>query len=85
MGRKAPNVWGLHDMLGNVWEWVGDWKGDYPGGTVTDPVGPRTGSGRVGRGGSWYNSARYCRSAYRFGDSPGYRINDLGFRLLRTE
>ena len=57
VGRKAPNGWGLHDMLGNVWEWVGDWYGDYPGGTVTDPSGPGSGSYRVIRGGSWIRIA----------------------------
>ena len=85
VGRKAPNAWGLHDMLGNVWEWVGDRFGDYPGGTVTDPSGPRTGSFRVSRGGSWSFHARYCRSADRNRFSPGYRHIILGFRLLRTE
>ena len=83
VGRKAPNAWGLHDMLGNVYEWVGDWYGDYPGGTATDPVGLRSGSYRVFRGGSWFNNAEYCRSAYRGGISPGDRRGDLGFRLLR--
>ena len=85
VGRKAPNAWGLHDMLGNVWEWVGDRFGDYPGGTVTDPVGPRSGSYRVFRGGSWRHLARDCRSADRNWNSPGSRTADLGFRLLRTE
>ena len=84
VGRKAPNAFGLHDMLGNVWEWVGDRSGDYPGGTVTDPVGPRSGSYRVGRGGCWGLDAGNCRSADRLGLSPGIR-RALGFRLLRTE
>ena len=82
-GRKAPNGWGLHDMLGNVWEWVGDRYGDYPGGTVTDPTGARSGSYRVSRGGGWSVNAGYCRSADRFSDSPGNRAHFLGFRLLR--
>ena len=85
VGGKAPNAFGLHDMMGNVWEWVGDRYGDYPGGRVTDPRGPASGSYRVIRGGGWYGGARICRSACRSGYSPGYRINPLGFRLLRTE
>ena len=67
VGRKAPNAWGLHDMLGNVREWVQDWYGDYPGGSATDPRGPGSGSIRVLRGGSWDDSAGYCRASYRSG------------------
>ena len=85
VGEKAPNAFGLHDMLGNVREWVGDWYGDYPGGEVTDPRGPASGSERVGRGGSWGNGARHCRASNRFSNSPGYHSSYLGFRLLRTE
>ena len=85
VGRKAANAWGLHDMLGNVFEWVQDWHGDYPGGAVTDPGGPGSGSLRVGRGGSWSYIARTCRAPARHGVSPGVRYVTLGFRLLRTE
>ena len=85
VGRKAPNAFGLHDMLGNVWEWVEDWAGAYPGGAVTDPRGPGSGSRRVIRGGGWGSIARGCRASFRGNGSPGSRGSTLGFRLLRTE
>jgi formylglycine-generating enzyme required for sulfatase activity len=83
VSHKQPNDWDLYDMHGNVWEWCQDWEGDYPSGFETDPTGPSTGSDRVARGGSWFNSARYCRSADRRSFSPGNRLMRLGFRLLR--
>ena len=71
VGQKVPNAFGLHDMLGNVYEWVQDWYGVYPGGSVTDPQGPMSGSYRLSRGGSWILNARYCRASYRYHLAPG--------------
>ena len=85
VGQKEPNAWGLHDMLGNVNEWVQDWYGRYPGGTVADPRGPRFGSTRVWRGGNWWYYATGCRASYRADASPDERGSLMGFRLLRTE
>ena len=82
VGSYRPNAWGFYDMHGNVREWCQDRYGDYPGSSVSDPEGPSTGASRVGRGGSWGNVGRYCRSADRDGSGPGLRDSSLGFRLV---
>ncbi|OQY12816.1 MAG: hypothetical protein B6I31_02480 [Desulfobacteraceae bacterium 4572_19] len=78
----SPNKWGIFNMHGNVLEWCQDWKGEYPSGSIKDPVGPSSGSNRVIRGGSWGNYAQSCRSANRGRGLPGYRISGVGFRLV---
>jgi len=83
VGSKRPNAWGLYDMHGNVWEWCLNW-GTTSAETGTDPDGADSGSKRVFRGGSVYDSASYCRSAFRYQDPPGSRFFSLGFRLFRT-
>ncbi len=83
-GTYAANAFGLFDMHGNVSQWCGDWYGPYTTWEVTNPTGPAAGTERVIRGGSWFNFARYCRSANRFRAAPSYQYNTLGFRLARS-
>ncbi|MFF2411729.1 formylglycine-generating enzyme family protein [Streptomyces sp. NPDC058092] len=73
VATRAPNAWGLYDMIGNVWEWCWD---------VYDPAvyGPY----RVFRGGGGYDRPRGCRASCRRKSHPTFRIDDLGFRLARS-
>ncbi len=84
VGMKTPNARGLHDMLGNVWEWCADWYAPYPGGSVIDYAGPQNGQAKVSRGGSWWAGPRGARPANRYRDMPQNGNDDLGFRLALT-
>ena len=75
------NLWGLYQMQGNVWEWCQDGYADYPEVPMVDPINSSTGGDRVIRGGSWVSLAWDLRSAVRAMCRPGFRSNDLGFRL----
>ena len=79
VGSYLPNVWGLYDMHGNVFEWCLDWIGSLLNGT--DPVGSVSGSIRVLRGGSCYYDASTCTSSYRYGSTPSDDSSYDGFRL----
>lgn len=84
VGSFPANAWGLHDLHGNVMEWCqdwGQWYDEYPGGVVTDPAGPPSGSSRVLRGGSWYSPPRDCRSAGRHYYAPTHSYFGVGFRI----
>ena len=84
VGSFAANVWGLHDMHGNVGEWCWDWYGAYPEGAASDPAGSDPGVYRVSRGGGWNDFGRHLRSAYRSPYPPELGTFNVGFRLVRN-
>ena len=73
VGQKQSNSWGLHDTIGNVWEWCWD---------LFDPK--VYGEYRVFRGGGWNDQPHACRASCRRKSHPTFSIDDLGFRLART-
>ena len=87
VGSFGANGFGLHDMLGNIWEWCADtWHTSYEGAPTDGSawVGDAA-SARVIRGGSWFAGARRGRAAYRRGFAPADRDGSLGFRCARVQ
>jgi formylglycine-generating enzyme required for sulfatase activity len=88
VGGKAANALGLHDMLGNAWEWVNDGYAAYSSAAQTDPVGPADATDRVIRGGAWYFDSLEVRTSNRWSvaqDSAGGSPNaSIGFRVARN-
>ena len=88
VGKKKSNGFGLHDMSGNVWEWVEDcWHENYNGAPTDGRAWKEENGGQCGqrviRGGSWLNSPVNLRSSLRGWDLAGTRDGDVGFRLAQ--
>jgi formylglycine-generating enzyme required for sulfatase activity len=86
VGGKAGNGFGLHDMDGNVREWVNDWYSSsyYASSPAQNPPGPSSGAFRVFRGGSWRGSTHALRASYRYFYSPGHSNITIGCRAARS-
>jgi formylglycine-generating enzyme required for sulfatase activity len=84
VAQSLANAWGIHDMHGNVQEWVHDWFEDYYyfESPAEDPQGPKRGTLKTVRGGCWGMFATDCRSAARRGHAPDAVTDTIGFRVV---
>jgi formylglycine-generating enzyme required for sulfatase activity len=78
VGRYRPNAWGLYDMHGNAWEWTRSAYRAYP---YTDEANGADGDKTV-RGGSWYDRAKRCRSAFRLSYPAWQKVYNVSFRVV---
>ncbi len=86
VGQKKPNPWGLYDMHGNVWEWcIGWYDKDYYSNSLSVDPNPPSGHTASLRGGSWGCSEGDLRCTVRLRNNPTYRLNSLGFRVVRSQ
>jgi len=77
--------YGIQDVVGNVWEWVGDWYAPYTADAQTDPKGPDTGEARVIRGGAWNGGyPAWVRPTFRYRDTPSKKSYGIGFRCAKS-
>ena len=87
VGSYPPNAFDIHDLAGNVWEWVSDWYSPtyYARAQYINPQGPESGLMRVVRGGAWVNAdGRYLRCAYRHKIPPDSYAYSIGFRVAHS-
>jgi eukaryotic-like serine/threonine-protein kinase len=91
VGSYPPNLFGLYDLHGNVWEWcLDEWMNNYnlvpPDSGARGNISSRDGNkGRLLRGGSWYNIAQLCRTANRYCVAASYRNYNIGFRVVCSQ
>jgi formylglycine-generating enzyme required for sulfatase activity/uncharacterized caspase-like protein len=86
VGSFAANAFGLHDLIGNVWEWTADCFADDYASAGTDSAARSLAScqARTVRGGDWFSAASSLRPAVRAKAGPDAHHDDIGFRVVRT-
>jgi len=84
VGGKTANALGLHDMSGNVMEYVNDWTGQYPSDPATNPIGPSEGPYKEVRGGSWFLGSDRCRASKRWEYVYSNLVGNYGCRSARN-